>query len=132
MFTDIGIDKDGDLILTDGDFKEVTGYDFYKQCATNRIKSIQKDWHTDHIGADLEEILGMPNTQDVAEYGSTKILTSLVFDGLFDAEWIKISPKPLNKMTIAYDITIRIPGFIDHIKIEVSLDLTKGISIGGE
>lgn len=131
MYTDLGLTEDGDLILDDGEFTVVQQFEFYKQCATNRIKSIKKDWYKDNIGADLEEILGMPNTRVVASLGENKIRQSLTFDNLFNDKDIVIVPSPVTNMIISYSITIQSEDFGGPIKLEVTLDLTQGIKIGG-
>lgn len=126
---DIAITMNGDLMFED-DLMIVEGFDFYIQCARSRIKSISVDWFKDNIGADLERVIGKPNTESSAALGESYIINSLTFDGLFEEHEVVISKYPSSKQEIKYNVTVS-KNNMGTQNIEVTLDLVKGVIIGG-
>ena len=126
---DFELSTDGDLIISESDLSVVEDTGFYIQLASNRIKSISKDWFKDNIGSDLEEVLGMPNTQDNAKIGEDKIRQALIFDNTFTEENVRIKSYPTSKNSIGFEVSITKHPFGSFF-LRVSLDLVKGIMIG--
>lgn len=126
---DIAITSDGDLSLSNGDLVTIENLDLYKQMASNRIKSVSIDWFKDNIGADLEELIGLPNTKDNAELGVDKIKQSLTFDQLFAEKDVNVKSYPKSKSRIGYEVTVTKQPF-GSFNLSVALDLVKGVMIG--
>ena len=89
---DFGFSPDGEIIV------DSETHDIYKskddelkiQLSYNRIKSISKNWFIDEVGADMEELIGRPCTEDMAEYGKQKIINVLLIDDLWNKDDIFI------------------------------------------
>jgi hypothetical protein len=125
---DLTLSPDGDFIISGSDFKLSEGDDFLTQSARNRIKSIKIDWFYDNIGADLEEILGEPNTRDVAETGKGKILNCLTEDDLFSQDEVYIKAAPTGRNSVLYIVVLKSKSGTP-IVLNVTLDLAKGITL---
>jgi hypothetical protein len=125
---DLFLTEDGDIATSNGDLKTVSGNSFKEQSAMNRIKSIKSDWFFDGIGADMEEILGEPNTREIAEKGKGKLIQCLTEDDFFnpDEVWVKVAP--LGKNDILYIVAIKSEQGAP-IVLNVKLDLVKGVYI---
>lgn len=126
--TDIALTPEGDLMISKADLKTVTGDDFRIQSARNRIKSITKDWFYDNVGADLEELLGKPNTQAIADKGKGKIITALTIDGLFAIDEVYVKAFPTDKTNILFVVMLKsVDG--TSMSVNVTMDLVKGITV---
>lgn len=106
------------------------------QLSYNRIKSITNDWFIDEIGADLEELIGKPCTEKIAEYGKQKIIDSLTFDKLWDKSDIFIRSEIKSNIFLIYNIFLKIYTPFDErklniesVEIDAELDLVKGVHI---
>jgi len=128
--TDIFISQNGDIEIENKDIKVVSGDKYREMSAINRIKSIKIDWFYDNIGADMEEILGEPNTEETANIGKNKIIKSLTEDSLFNLDEIFIKVVPISKNDILYMIALKSSYESNKpIVINAKLDLVKGIVI---
>jgi hypothetical protein len=125
---DLFLSPDGDLVISGSDFKLAEGDEFLLQSARNRIKSIKKDWFYDNIGADMEEILGEPNTREVSEVGKGKIIEALTCDGLFSSDEIYIKAAPTSRNAILYIVVLKTKSG-SPIVLNVTLDLAKGVTL---
>lgn len=132
---DFGITSEGEVIVNN-DFHDIiktTGDDLKIQLAYNRIKSISHNWFVDEIGADLEELIGKPCTEDIAEYGKTKITEVLTVDDLWSSSDIFIKSEIKNNTNIIYNIYLKIyqSETEDTYSYEIiaELDLVKGVFI---
>jgi hypothetical protein len=126
--TDLFITEDGDLVISDNDLKTVSGDSFREQSAINRIKSVKSDWFYDNVGADMEEILGEPNTREVAEIGKNKIISVLTEDNLFEIDEVFVKVVPIKKYSLLYMVAIK-SNSGSPIAINVKLDLVRGVFI---
>lgn len=104
------------------------------QLAYNRIKSVSNNWYIDNIGADLEELIGMPCSTKSAEYGKEKIMQQLTYDGLWDSQHIHIQASISSNTNITYAIFLRIfnENAIEEsyaYEIIAEIDLVKGVCI---
>jgi hypothetical protein len=132
---DFGFTADGEIVVDSltHDIKASQNDDLRIQLAYNRIKSISNDWFVDGVGADLEEIIGKPCTEDIAEYGKLKIVDVLVFDGLWDDNDIFIKSEIKNNTNITYSIYLKLyqSETEDTYSYEITaeLDLVKGVFI---
>ncbi len=132
---DFGFTTDGEIIVdsTTHDIKASEADDLRIQLAYNRIKSISNNWFVDEVGADLEEIIGRPCTEEIAEYGKLKIVDVLVFDGLWNDNDIFIKTEIKNNTNITYSIYLKLyqSETEDTYSYEITaeLDLVKGVFI---
>lgn len=126
-FVDLALSADGDLLTERGDLKLVSGDDYRRQQVLIRLKSIRVNWRYDHIGADLESIIGKPNTQDTAKEGIDLIVQALTEDGLFKAEELYVKPVPLNKSAILFFVFVNTVG--DPMSFVVEIDLQAGVIV---
>lgn len=120
--TDLSFSPDGDFELTeDGDFALARG----ENCLIDDIDMAVKTQKGDSsvypdLGADLEELIGQPNTRDLAAEGASRIVGELVSKGIAKMNEIEVIPIPVGQ-TILYYV------FIDGAeKIEYVLNLDAG------
>ncbi|MFW6029045.1 MAG: hypothetical protein ACOCRO_02195 [Halanaerobiales bacterium] len=100
---------DGDIRITNGDIKIANPEESVKQEVYNRLKTNNPDWYRHYnLGADLEDIRGMDNTEDTAELGKLKIINALTHDNRFNKSDIEIEAVPTNKDEITYYIFINL------------------------
>lgn len=132
---DFSLTTDGEIIVDNitHDIQSVSENDLRIQLAYDRIKSISKNWFVDEVGADLEEIIGKPCTEDIAEYGKLKIVDVLTFDGLWEDNDIFIKTEIKNNVNITYSIYLKLyqSETEDTYSYEITaeLDLVKGVFI---
>ena len=132
---DFGFSPDGEIIV------DSETHDIYKskddelkiQLSYNRIKSISKNWFIDEVGADMEELIGRPCTEDMAEYGKQKIINVLLIDDLWNKDDIFIKAEIKDNVHIIYSVYLKLfqSETEDTISYEiiVELDLIKGVFI---
>lgn len=132
---DFGFSPDGEIIV------DSETHDIYKskddelkiQLAYDRIKSISKNWFVDEVGADMEELIGRPCTEDMAEYGKQKIINVLLIDDLWNKDDIFIKAKIKDNVHIIYSVYLKLfqSETEDTISYEITveLDLVKGVFI---
>lgn len=132
---DFGFTPEGELIIDKEihDIKTTKEDELRIQLAYNRIKSISTNWYVDEVGADLEEIIGRACDKDTAEYGKSKIMHVLTFDGLWEKDGIFIKSEIKNNINITYTIYLKITQQetedVYSYEIEAELDLIKGVKI---
>ena len=132
---DFGFSPDGEIIV------DSETHDIYKskddelkiQLAYDRIKSISKNWFVDEVGADMEELIGKPCTEDIAEYGKQKIINVLLIDDLWNKDDIFIKAEIKDNVHIIYSVYLKLfqSETEDTISYEITveLDLVKGVFI---
>lgn len=132
---DFGFSPDGEIIV------DSETHDIYKskddelkiQLSYNRIKSISKNWFIDEVGADMEELIGRPCTEDMAEYGKQKIINILLIDDLWNKDDIFIKAEIKDNVHIIYSVYLKLfqSETEDTISYEITveLDLVKGVFI---
>ena len=132
---DFGFSPDGEIIV------DSETHDIYKskddelkiQLSYNRIKSISKNWFVDEVGADMEELIGRPCTEDMAEYGKQKIINVLLIDDLWNKDDIFIKAEIKDNVHIIYSVYLKLfqSETEDTISYEITveLDLIKGVFI---
>lgn len=132
---DFGFTPEGEIIV-DNETHDITPseQDILRiQLAYNRIKSIAGNWFIDECGADLEEIVGRPCTEETAEYGKEKIINVLTFDDLWESDDIFIKSEIENNTKITYNIFLKIYQHetedVYSYEIDAELDLVKGVFI---
>ena len=132
---DFSLDETGELNVnaTNHDIELKTEDDLRIQMAFTRIKSISNNWYIDHIGADLEELIGRSCDNYNANKGKQKILQSLTYDDLWSSDDVYIKSEILNNRNIKYYVYLRTyqTESEDTITTEIiiELDLVKGVNI---
>jgi hypothetical protein len=99
------------------------------QKAYCRIKSISHNWFVDQLGADLEEIIGMPMNESSISLGEDKIYNVLMKDELFTLEEIYVETFKTSFTAIEIYVYLRDTNLVSCSVIKVDLDLVKGVSI---
>ena len=132
---DFGFSPQGEIVI------DADTHDVYKsekdelkiQLSYNRIKSISKNWFIDEVGADMEELIGRPCTEDMAEYGKQKIINVLLIDDLWNKDDIFIKAEIKDNVHIIYSVYLKLfqSETEDTISYEITveLDLVKGVFI---
>ena len=132
---DFAITTEGELIIDEENHDIVKSLDddLRIQLAYNRIKSISKNWFVDEIGADMEELIGRPCAEDMAEYGKQKIINVLLIDNLWNKDDIFIKAEIKDNVHIIYSVYLKLfqSETEDTISYEITveLDLVKGVFI---
>lgn len=132
---DFAITTEGELIINEENHDIIKSIDddLRIQLAYDRIKSISKNWFVDEIGADMEELIGRPCTEDMAEYGKQKIINVLLIDDLWNKDDIFIKAEIKDNVHIIYSVYLKLfqSETEDTISYEITveLDLVKGVFI---
>ena len=133
---DFGLDLSGELLLDEDDNLDIlkkTENDLRLQLSYDRIKSVSTNWFEDHIGADLESIIGRPCDTSTADVGKNLIDKQLTFDDLWDEDEYLIKAKIKNDFTIEYNIFFKIKDEeadeVYSYEIDAIIDLIKGVHI---
>jgi phage baseplate assembly protein W len=110
-FKDVMLNDSGDITIQNGDIKLCGGID----CFTQHIKiraltnSGEIPMHPT-IGANLDELEGMPNTRNTGEIAMAQLLTSLSAESKIPIEAITVRPVP----TGSNEITLYVCATIQH------------------
>lgn len=131
---DLFIGTDGDL-TADEYTHEMTKVDDNEnrlQLALSRIKSVEPNWYKDHVGANLELLIGRPCTEETAETGKEMIRSVLIMDELWaDEEFVIISDIDTENRKITYTIYFKITEETTDAEtafsVNVEIDLVRGI-----
>lgn len=127
---DLALDEEGDLILdSEGDLQTYNKNDLLVQIVEICLKTTNPDWPIENIGVDLEDLIGLDNTRETAEYGASKIKESLLKTGFLKEDEIWIEYKPSGYTSIVFFIYIKSP-FDDRVFLyETEIDVTIGSSV---
>lgn len=107
---DLAVSNHGDLGLTE------TPWRHFSQQAYIRIMTQIGDFVVyPTLGADLETMIGMPQSQSTAEYGKSLILNALTRDGVLSSFPIEIVAIPTTLQTIQFDIYMTVGSRSDLI-----------------
>lgn len=132
---DFGLNGLGELVLDEetSDIKRRETDDLRLQLAYLRIKSVANNWYKDHIGADLEGLVGRPCNESNAEQGKESIEYQLTFDKLWDEDEFFIRSQIKSVYTIDYNIFFKIKDSDTEdtysYEISATIDLVKGVNI---
>lgn len=131
--SDLMFSADGDLVITDrGDFALVNKNPYVEQSARHRIRTSDPDWFdpdTTDIGANLEDLIGMPNNRETALLSIERITACLTQNGLIDTQDIYIRPVPLSRYVIALFVFIQTPHDGASIGFQITFNLETGVTI---
>jgi hypothetical protein len=105
---DLFITKDGDLALnTNGDLALVKDINYVAQTVHNRLRSVAEDWFYDKSGANIEEYIGLPNTEDNAIELAKQIGEALTKDRFCDSDDLAIIGKPVTASIVYIGVYIK-------------------------
>ncbi|MEX3713570.1 hypothetical protein ABFV99_14295 [Cytobacillus horneckiae] len=97
-----------------------------KQVILNRIKTDNPDWYLhSEIGADLSELIGLPNTRETGQKGREMIERCLTYDQFISPNSLSIRPVPVSPTEILFYISVSRKA--SDLVIPVLFDLTHGI-----
>ena len=102
---DILISSDGDLVpnwnggLSEGDDDVIDYQDINWRVLTNDPE--HRAWN---LGANLEDLIGLPNNPTTASMGERQIVSALTFDGRFDYNYLSVKSVPISQNEIQFFI----------------------------
>lgn len=129
---DLKLTPDGDLAVgPDGDLALAEGADFIRQSVQARLRSVTNDWFYDHVGADLEDFLGRPNTREVAGELEARIVDTLTGDGLVAREDVYVRPVPVETSVVLLFVFVKTPHVDAPLGFEIAVDLQGGVTVAG-
>lgn len=100
FYGDLQVSETGDLALVDGKKAD-------EQQVFCRIRTSRPDWpYHPWIGADLEELRGLRNTEATAEKGVRQIYNALTRDGRFSGRSIEVIPIPVDRETLLFYVIL--------------------------
>ena len=130
---DIGFTMDGDLDLSllEGGYEDLSyssGPDFILQSVNNRLRTQSPDWYTyPHLGANLEDFIGEPNTRETAESIITNIRYTLTYDRLVSEEDLEVDVIPVNINEVVVYVSINM-GYYGSYSIPLRFSLLEGVT----
>ncbi len=78
--------------------------------------------------ANLEDLIGLPNTIETAKIGVDQITRSLTHDQLVSFEDLYVRPVPLSQSMITFYVLVKDDNTV--ISFEAQLNLEEGVTIG--
>lgn len=132
--SDLMLTEDGDLFVDvkTNDLAVVQKQSYIAQTARNLIKITDPEWidyQIEDIGANLEDLIGQPNTQETAIEGIQRIVGVLTMGGLLTTDEIYVKPVPVSRQYIAFYVFIKIPDVAQPLGFEVLFNLATGVEI---
>lgn len=130
--TDLKLSDDGDLVIADNDFIVVRNQEYVIQSIRNRLKTNDPEWFdyvVNEIGANFEDLRGLPNTPETAEKGASMIGQCLIRDGLLDLDDVYIQPAPITKDVLVFFVYINLPGLEEPFGFELNYNLHSGLMV---
>lgn len=74
----------------------------------SRMQTENPDWRPyPNVGADLTDLIGMPNTPETARLGEDLILRSLTYDGAFKRNDLEVNAIPVGPFTLFFDVKLK-------------------------
>ena len=132
---DFDIDESGELVINqeEHEINKITDDELRIQLAYTRIKSIAHGWFYDKVGADLEELVGRSIKESTVEYGKEKIINTLTFDNLWDANDILVVSNIKDSTHLIYSVYLKTYTNDEFgeksVELIIELDLVKGVKI---
>jgi len=116
----------GDLVLSkDGDLDDTAHHSdllSLVQEVKTRVRSSLYDWKLQpHLGASLNELIGEPNSKELAEMGKARIIAALTRDDLLATQLIKVQYMPIDRHHLLYRIQITPPDLPKGEAIQIPL-----------
>lgn len=130
---DIEVSPSGDLVIdSDMDLKLAKPSGVLKQDIAFRARTEDLDFEPHpHIGADLQSLVGEPNTKESALSAEDKLLRSLTKDGRIIANDVSIKAVPINNDEIVLYTFINSSNYDSKLFTTAVLNYTNGINVPG-
>lgn len=128
---DIELTDDGDLNLDffSKEFIVISENDYISQQVKIRVKTVNSDWFFDDLGADMEQLLGQPNTKGTAEKGISLIRNCLTYDSFLANDDIYIKPIPTDVDNVSFFLFVKTPFTEKPLSFEIAVALSAGVNI---
>jgi hypothetical protein len=126
---DIKVSPSGDMTLgANKDFELANPSGVLKQDIAFRLRTDYNDFtpHPD-IGADLNSLIGEPNTRETASNGELRIINSLTKDGRVAASDLLVKAVPISLYNLVYYVFVRDGMAVLNMTPDFSVDLNRGI-----
>jgi hypothetical protein len=128
---DLAITLDGDLIVDEekGDFATVENSEAAAQNMFCRLKSSDPEWFDETLAANLEDLLGLPNTRENGEKGEEMIRHAMLIDDLISIDDLYVQAVPIDKYTLVFFVFFQGPETDKPIGYEVEVNLSSGATV---
>lgn len=127
---DLQVTPSGDITLdVNKDLQVTTGSGVLKQDIAFRVRTAYDDFgpHPD-MGADIQELIGEPNTRDIARQGESKIIHSLTNDGMIRNIDLYVKSVPIALEKIVYYVFVNNGTVQINVTPDIIFDMMNGIS----
>lgn len=124
---DLYLDDDGEIAVGyNGDLRVSRDADVFAQEMTFRLKTTRGDWVLEpDCGADLELLIGQPNSPETAAEMEAQISYALTHDGFLAGELKDVQVVPITRQQLAGLITVEMDEQL--FTKSVTLDLKEGL-----
>jgi len=131
---DFNIDESGELVVNQQhEINKVTDDELKIQLAYTRIKSVANGWFYDHVGADLEGLVGSAIKESVIEAGKNRITNVLTYDNLWNQDDILVTANIRNSTHLIYSVYLKTYTNDEFgekaVELTIELDLIKGVKV---
>ena len=127
---DIAVTASGDLTLSSNyDFALTQGSGVLKQDIAFRLRTNPGEFipHTD-LGAGMDDIIGEPNNRQTCKVGESKIITSLINDGMVGNSDLYVRGVPIALDKIVYYTFVN-NGYVQwNVTPDVMFDMNNGLT----
>lgn len=126
MISDLYFTEDGDIsVSTSGDVGVTSStQEFLSQQARLRLATRRGDFLPyPRLGADLQRLVGLPNTPRTARFGADLIYKNLTYDGFMQPGRVKVDATPLRPDLIEFEVQLA-SGTKERIVLTLSQLLT--------
>lgn len=114
---DLALSSDGDLALVDSPWRDRS-----QQAYIRLMTAIGDFLLYPGLGADLERLIGMANTEQTGEYGKTLIRSALTRENVLASLPIDIKAVPVSYQSIRFDVYITM-GNSTNLVLSIEQDL---------
>ena len=121
----------GDLSFSSNRELEFTQNDALKlQYALARVKSAKNDWYIDNVGADLEQLIGEPVSEQTIEQGKQLIIDALTEYKLFGTDDIYVQYRDeLEDEQLVYYVYLRMSSIENSQVLSISLSPVVNVQV---
>lgn len=126
---DVEVTASGDLRLgSNGDFMLTDGEGVLKQDIAFRLRTDPGEFvpHQE-LGAGLSELIGEPNSREVAKNGESKIIQSLTNDAMVSRVDLSVRGVPISQESLMYYVFVNGTEGQMNVTPEVIFDMTNGL-----
>jgi len=127
---DIAVTASGDLCLASSrDFSLTNGSGVLKQDIAFRLRTNPGEFvpHLD-VGAGLDELIGEPNTRETSRNGESKIIHSLVYDGMISNIDLYVKGVPISNESIMYYVFVNNGRYQMNVSPDVVFTMMNGLT----